>query len=330
MKLGNGAEQFLYDVSKPGQGRVFDDTDCKLGSIIGDWRQMGSIDVGLLGVPFDGGSNGPQGQKNGPDAIRGCLRGYNTYEAGLDVDVRDMKLADFGNVAVRQNEIPESHRRIELVLTEIIRNGVIPLVFGGDHGLSYPTAKALFNAVDGKVGVINFDSHLDFRKIHDGFISCGTPFRRLKEENDRNPLDLHNFVEIGMNGWQSQKEYRDEIIHGGGSIYSARDVHKRGIETVMEQALAQAADGTDAIWISFDIDGIDSASVVGTQCPNPGGLTAAEALEAVWMGAQHPKVRGMDIMEVLPDYDVRGATTLMASFLASQFIGGVAKRIYDL
>lgn len=330
MKFSKEIEELLFEPPKVGGGRTYDDSDFKVSRLIKDWRTMDKIDIGILGAPYDGTDFGLQGQKYGSDGIRMALMGHNTYEAGLDIDIQPLKLADFGNIFVHQNETIRTHQDIEKVVSEVIGKGVIPLIFGGDHGCSYPTIKALMNNISGKVGIINFDAHLDVRKIYDGFITSGTPFHRLVEEVDRNPLDMKNFVDIGINGWHATKEYHDFICDRGGRIISAREVHKRGIESVIEEALALACDGTDAIWLSFDIDGIDSASVVGCCSPSPGALTAAEALEAVWMISQNKKCMGMDILEVCPPADVRGATVEMAAYLASQFMGGVAKRLYNL
>ena len=330
MQLSKEAEALLFDPPKPGGGRTFDDSDFKVHRLIKNWRAMDRIDVGIVGTPYDGTDFGLQGQKFASDAIRKALWGHNTYEAGLDIDIQPLQLADFGNVLVYQNETIRSHDNMEKVITEIIGKGVIPLIFGGDHGCSYPNIKALMNNVKGKVGVINFDAHLDVRKTYDGFITSGTPFHRLVDEVERNPLDMKNFVDVGINGWHATKEYHDFICDRGGRIISAREVHKRGIEDVIEEALELACNGTDAIWLSFDIDGIDSASVVGCCSPSPGALTAAQALEAVWMISQHEKCMGMDILEVCPPADVRDATVEMAAYLSSQFLGGVAKRLYNL
>ena len=67
----------------------------------------------------------------------------------------------------------------------------------------------------------------------------------------------------------------------------------------------------------------------GTCAPNPGGLTGYEALEAVWQIGQHPKCRGMDILEVSPPLDVQGLTSLTASQLAMNFIGATKVRLQN-
>ena len=161
-----------------------------------------------------------------------------------------------------------------------------------------------------------------------GMISSGTPFRRLIEEPDRNPLLPKNLVEIGINGWLASKYYGDYCKEKGITVIPAREVHRRGIKDVVAEALEIASDRTEAIWISFDIDGLDLAYAPGTCAPNPGGLTSYQALEAIWLIGQHPLCKGMDLLEVAPPWDVQNITSIMAAALAMQFIGATKKRIY--
>ncbi len=327
MKLSAEANKLLLGAKKAGEVAAFDDADLKLVQILKDWREEDALDVGILGVPFDTGVFFRTGCRYGPDAIREQLFLFgNTYEPGYGVDISTAKIADFGNVKVNHQDIRETHASVETVLTDIIAGGVVPLVLGGDHSLTYPTVKALMNNVEGKVGVIMLDGHLDVRETKGGVISSGTPFRRLMEEPERNPMDPKNFVEIGINGWLAAKKYGDYCNEQGITVIPAREVHRRGYEDVIAQALEIAGNGTDAIWLSIDIDGLDSSVAPGTCAPNPGGLTSYEALEIVWQVANHPKCRGMDILEVSPPLDFNNITSIVATYLSMQFIGGIKNR----
>ena len=329
MKLSKEASKWLLDAKKAGENAAFDDSDLKLTDILQDWRQAEKLDMGILGIPFDSSVFFRTGCRYGPDVIRDTMAMYaNSYEAGYQVDISDLAISDFGNVNVNHQDVLETHRRVEEVVTEIIGNGVVPVIIGGDHGLTYPNVKALMNNTKGKVGVIMLDGHLDVRKTQDGVISSGTPFRRLIEEPDRNPLDPKNFVEIGINGWLASKDYGDYCKEQGITIFPARQVHERGYKEVIEEALEIAGNGTDAIWLSIDIDGLDSSVAPGTCAPNPGGLSAHQALEIVWTVANHPKAAGMDLLEVAPPLDFNNMTSLVASYLCMQFIGGIKNQKY--
>lgn len=305
-----------------------DTTTLSMADVLHPWQEIERADIGIIGIPFDTSVMARPGCRFGPTAIRNAMALSSTYEAGLDVDVAEgITITDFGNIDCVHTNVLETHRRIELVVSEIIGQGATPVVLGGDHGTSYPTIKSLINNVAGKIGVIMFDGHLDLRTDHHGEISSGTPFRRLMEEPASRPLDPHNLVEVGINGWLNAKVYRDYARSQGVTVIPARDVHRRGIDDVIAEAVERASAGTDAIWISFDIDGVELAHAPGTCAPNPGGLTAYEALEAVWQIGQHPKCRGIDILEVSPPLDVQGLTAITASQLAMNFIGATKQRL---
>jgi len=327
MRLSKEAEQYLIPVAKPGKW-VQDEYDVSLADILVDPQEDTKVDAALLGIPYDTSVMGRRGCKFGPKGIRDALIFCDLYDAGVDVDLStDFSVKDYGNVDVMQTDVLKTHRRVELIVEEIFKTGATPVIIGGDHSLAYPDIKALINSIDGKVGVINIDGHLDVRISHHGEISSGTPFRRLLEEPKERPLDPKNFVEFGINGWLNSRFYMDYCRDMGIRVMPAREIHKRGIEDAVTEALERAADGTDAIFLSIDIDGLDLSVAPGTCAPNAGGLMSWQALEAVWMIGQHPKTRGMDLLEVAPDLDSGGVTSIMAAGLIMNFLGATKKRL---
>ena len=326
MKLTAESEKLLIDVSKP-HNWVPDEYDVGMSDIMVDWRTAEKADAAIIGIPFDTAVLGRRGCRFGPDGVRRALVFSNVYEPGIDVDLSEgFSVTDFGNIDVMHTDVLETHRRVEQVLTDIFNTGTSPAIIGGDHSLAYPDIKALINSVEGAVGVIMIDGHLDVRMSHHGEVSSGTPFRRLLEEPER-PVRPQNMVEIGINGWLNSRFYRDYCRGKGITVLTARETHKRGIEDVVKQALDLASDGTDAIFLSIDIDGLDIGVAPGTCAPNPGGLTSYEALEAVWMIGQHPLCRGMELMEVAPALDVNDLTSVMASAMIMHFFGATKKRL---
>lgn len=327
MRLGKDAAKYLLEVGTPGKW-VKDEYDVSLKDIMIPPDSDKKADIALLGIPYDTSVMGRRGCKFGPKGVRDALVFSDLYDAGLDMDLStDFAVVDYGNVDVMQTDVLETHRRVELVVSEIYKTGATPVIIGGDHSLAYPDIKALINSIGGKVGVINIDGHLDVRVSHHGEISSGTPFRRLMEEPKERPLDPKNFVELGINGWLNSRFYMDYCRKQGIRVIPAREVHKRGIEDAVTEALERAGDGTDAIFLSIDIDGLDLSCAPGTCAPNAGGLLSYQALEAVWMIGQHPKARGMDILEVAPDLDSVGVTSIMASALVMNFLGATKKRL---
>ena len=325
MQVSKECEKLLMAVPRPGNW-VPDEYDVGIKDIMVDWKEAKAADVGIVGIPFDTAVMGRRGCRIGPDGVRSALVYSNVYEPGLDMDLsKGFVLTDFGNVDVMHTDVLKTHERVEKVVTEIFKTGVTPVIIGGDHSLAYPDIKSLINVVDGDIGVINIDGHMDVRISHHGEISSGTPFRRLLEQPER-PLKPKHFVEIGINGWLNSRFYRDYCREKGIRIISARETHQRGIEQVVEEALSIVTNGTKAFFLTVDIDGLDISVAPGTNAPNPGGLTAYQALEAVWTIGQHPLCRAMDLLEVAPPLDLGTLTSLMGAALILNFLGATKKR----
>lgn len=319
--LCSGIEPLLtpyagYDVG------VADEYDTNVGEIITDARDAAEADVGIVGIPFDTACvAGPRGSRLGPKAVRDELTHGTCYNPGLDVDIsRGIDVVDYGDVDVDQTDVLAAHGRVEQALTAITADGVVPVSIGGDHSLTYPTAKAMMNAVDGDVGVINIDAHHDVRHSHGGELSSGTPFRRLLED-DADQLAGENFVELGLSGWHNSKYYVDWVRDIGAEVVTARDVHQDGTEHAVERALDAATDGTAAVFVSVDIDVLDAGSAPGTCAPSPGGLHTHQLLELVYQLGRHDLIRGFDLHEVAPPLDADGVTAKAGAAVVTQFLG---------
>lgn len=326
MQIPKEAERLLIEAPRPSNW-VPDEYDVGLSDIMVDWREAEHADVGILGVPFDTAVMGRRGCRFGPESVRSSLVFSNVYDPSIDVDLSSgLIITDFGNIDVLQTDVLGTHDRIEQVMTVVFALGVTPVIIGGDHSITYPNVKSLINNTEGNVGVIMIDGHLDVRHSHHGEVSSGTPFRRIMEEPE-NPVLPRNLVQVGINGWLNSRYYMDYCREIGVTVIPARQVHRRGVDDVIIQALEIASDGTQAIFLSIDIDGLDMSIAPGTCAPNPGGLTAYEALEMVWQMGQHPLSKGLDVLEIAPSLDCGGVTSMMGAALIMHYLGATKKRL---
>ena len=91
------------------------------------------------------------------------------------------------------------------------------------------------------------------------------------------------------------------------------EIEERGAEAVIADAIAEALDGPDAIYLSVDIDVVDPGSAPGTGTPEPGGMLPRELLRAVRQIVGAVELAGMDIVEVSPPYDWAESTAMIAN-----------------
>jgi agmatinase len=310
---------------------IEDPYETNFAEMVDVYPDADAVDVGMYGIPFDTAAvAGARGSRMGPNGVRDKMSYWTCYNPELDIDISEgLDVVDFGDVDVTQTDVLAAHEEVEIVSTALTERDVIPVAIGGDHSLTYPAAKGLMNATDGNIGVINLDAHHDVRYSHGGELSSGTPFRRLLED-DSGKLNHKNFVELGLSGWHNSKYYVDWVRENGGTVIPAREIHFESITDIAERALAAATDGTDAVYLSVDIDVLEPGDAPGTSVPAPGGLRSYELLELVYQIGRNDLVQGFDLMEVAPPIErFDRITAMVASSILHQYFGAVKERNED-
>jgi formiminoglutamase len=95
---------------------------------------------------------------------------------------------------------------------------------------------------------------------------------------------------------------------------------------LVDGALAIAGAGTDAIYVTFDIDCFDQSYAPGTGASLPGGITPWQAYDALFQLGGDPRVRGFDLVEVDPSRDTGDITARLATKLILTLLAGYATR----
>eukprot|EP00873_Tetraselmis_striata_P001985 jgi/Tetstr1/422249/TSEL_013101.t1 len=260
-----------------------------------DVNLLGNYDVTCVGVPFDGGTTYRAGTRFGPQGIRRISALYTPYNYETSVDLREqMTLADTGDVFTIPANIEKSFDQISNAIAKIA-----------------VTSK--------KIGIIHVDRHADIQETDLDERMHTTPY--FHATNLPN-VDPKNLVQIGIGGWQVPRPAVENMVSRQTNIFTMNDIEELGIDKVAEMALARAWDGTDAVYLSYDIDSIEPAFVPGTGWPEPGGLLPREALKLVGLVAAEG-LCGMEIVEVSPPYDVSDITSLMALRLCVDVLGSM-------
>jgi formimidoylglutamase len=320
--LSSTIQELLIDPT-PLAAPVLDEYERPVAELIRPRAEIeGEPLASLVGVPFDTSILGRRGAKSGPMAVRSGLNSCLCYEPGLDVDLADApRVADYGDVDVKYTNVDETWDRVSDVVEALTALRRPLAIVGGDHGLSFPNIRGFTRAIEGRVGVILVDAHFDVRISHHGEKGSGVPFRYMLEELGDSVVGK-NFTEIGIGGWLNTKRYHDYLLEHDARIITAREIWKGNLTALIDEALDRAADGTDAIYLTFDIDAIEGATVGGTNVPAIGGLSPMEAFEIVWRFACHPKAVAMDVMEVSPAWDHSGLSERMGASLILHFLAG--------
>jgi agmatinase len=279
-----------------------------------------NADIAIIGAPVDMGVGNRPGARYGPRAIRQAdywpkpAKLSNLYHLSLEVfPLKEMNVVDFGDANCPPSSLEKSHEAIEKKVTEALDADAIPIVLGGDHSITLPSATAVAKKYGyGNVGMVHFDAHADTRESSYGdvLIGHGSPMRRLIESG---AIPGKNFVQIGLRGpWPppvDQKWMKDQ----GMRWHLMAEIEKKGFDEVLEMAISEALDGPDKLYISVDVDVMDPAFAPGTGTPEPGGISSLELLRAIREIVLSKGMVAMDVVEVAPIYDQPGDITAQAA-----------------
>ena len=286
-----------------------------------------AVDVAIVGAPFDDAVTHRSGARFGPRAIREAQYTSGAiHSLQLDIEPYDvLTVVDAGDANIVPSWIDRGHAMIYRKVREVAETGAIPIILGGDHSITWPAATAIAELRHpGSIGIVHFDAHADTANDSYGVLaSHGTPMRRLIESG---AVNGRNFVQVGLRGYWPPRKTFDWMRQQGLRWHLMREIEERGAEAVIADAIGEALDGPDAIYLSIDIDVIDPGLAPGTGTPEPGGMLTREVLRAIRQIVGAVQLAGMDIVEVSPPYDHAETTAMAANRAALEAISALAVR----
>jgi agmatinase len=266
------------------------------------------VDVAVMGVPFDTSVTNRVGARYGPPAIREQSIMTRTYNPTMKINVYNyISAVDYGDLPIVPGYIHETYAQIEEALKPVLDAGVVPILLGGDHGITLAHLRAVAKKY-GPVGLIQFDSHNDLWDQYWGVkYTHGTPFRRAIDEG---LIDTSRSSQVGLRG--SVYEPGDiEMGRGFGfQVFTMDEVWEFGFNHVLQKVKERAGEGP--CFLTFDIDFIDPAYAPATGTPEVGGPTTAQALQCI-RALDGVNFVGFDVVEVLPTYEGPGQITALAA-----------------
>lgn len=274
---------------------------------------------GILGFPWDGGASlGRPGARFAPQNIRDAYKWFeNRIENNqvYDVDKRELYtldkecIKDYGDIDIAAYSTEKTFENARNETLKMLEGNVFPFVLGGDHSISYPIIEALHEHVEGKIGIIQFDAHLDL--VDDspiqGRYSQSSQMRRAIELERISP---EHVVQIGVRSF-NYPWYEKYLKDIGVIQYTAREVHGRNPKQIVKEIIEEKLKDVDYIYLTFDMDVLEPGYAPGTGANEPGGLSVVQAFSM--LENLYEKVDVFDIAEVNPLYDVREITASIAA-----------------
>ncbi|MFB6210887.1 MAG: agmatinase family protein [Halobacteriales archaeon] len=289
---------------------------------------LDDVDAAVLGVPYDGAVSNRPGTRYGPEAIRrasawwaylsGYKGGLTNMRTGEQVDFGDLSIADCGDVPVFPMDRETTAESI-MAHVAVAAARTMPILLGGDHYCTYPAVKGFAQGGGhDTVGLVQIDAHTDTVESSAVFGSHfhGSSTHHIAESDFSG---YEHISQVGIRGYEGP-DFFEFAEAEGLNLFPMRAVNEQGIESVMNAAIAAAAEDCDAVYVTFDIDGVDPSVAPGTGTPCPGGLSADQALTIMELLGQSDAVGAVDLMEVAPRYDPTEGTERLASYLLTTFL----------
>jgi arginase len=296
--------------------------------------------VHLIGVPLDLGG-GRRGVDMGPSAFRIARiaervmsLGYSVVDKGdLETPIPEMRPPrDERKRYV--GEIAKVCQGLYATTLASLRAGATPVVLGGDHSLAAGSVAAAAAWARAKrrasIGLIWVDAHGDMNtpastpsgNVHGMPLAAllGPEPRELSRIGGVSPkVRPEQTVLVGVRNLDERE--KDLVRASRVHVFTMKDIDRRGMAAVAEEAARLAGADTAGIHVSFDMDVCDPMIAPGVGTPVQGGLNYREAHLLMEILADSGRLTSLDVVEVNPTLDVRNATAQLGTELALSALG---------
>lgn len=272
---------------------------------------MQAADIVVIGVPDESRSHAKRkGTSRAPDVLRIASNQSEFFERDgrliptcpMRGTLEGKRVFDAGNVG--------SKEELCKIVYYVVSAGKLPIIIGGDHSLTTETIKVA--SAGKKLSLLYFDAHPDF-------VSSVRNYYGSVLTDSSQSLNLRKSMLIGTRA--AEPEELENARKAGLKIVNPLDVAELGVKKVAQMMKARTAGSRT--YISVDLDCVDPGSAPGVSVPSPGGLSAVELIYLLNKVISGGNVVGIDIVELVPDYDLNGMTAMLAARILSECIGSV-------
>ena len=258
----------------------------------------------LYGAPFDSTTSVRPGARFGPSAIRHESFGLETYSPYQDADLTDCSVFDSGDLELCFGSAEAALQDIEGRAEEILTDGKLPLLLGGEHLVTLGAVRAALRHHP-ELHILHFDAHADLRDDYLGArLSHACVLRRCHELLGDGRI--HQFCRRSGD----REEFRFAKEH--------TDFHPFSFDG-LEQTVAALRAENAPVYLTVDLDCLDPSAFPGTGTPEAGGVSFLQLLAAIRTVCT-ARVIGADLNELAPALDASGVSTATACKVLRELI----------
>lgn len=249
-----------------------------------------SANIVMLGLPFDGTVSYRSGSRFAPEQIRLASWGLEEYSPIFDKELADVNFHDAGDLEFPLGNTYKSLEQIKDNVEDIYKDEKKVFGIGGEHLVTLPEIQAISKYID-NLAIVHFDAHTDLREEYLGEeMSHSAVIRHIS-----NIIGAENIKQIGIRSGMKEEwdfmQQHNTICHKYSDLDSIKDKN---------------------IFVTVDLDCLDTSIMPGTGTPEPGGMSFNELIG--WFKyLKDFNIIGADVVELAPDYDTSGASTAVAT-----------------
>ena len=258
------------------------------GGLPDEHSQYATSRAVIFPVPLERTTSYEHGTRNGPAAILAASRNMELYDEELELEpYKEIGIHTLPAIDTADGTLDEVITEIFTAQLGLLEDDKFTVALGGEHSLTPPlvsaTAKKFKN-----LSVLQIDAHADLRDEYQGNpASHACAMRRV--------VEVCPAVQVGIRSLSVEEA--QAIPHLRTSVYWARDIARAPMKSWIAKVLA---DLSPNVYLTIDLDGFDPAFVPATGTPEPGGLDWMQVTSLIRAVADHKKIVGMDVVELLP------------------------------
>lgn len=258
----------------------------------------------IFGAPFDSTTSFRPGTRFGSQAIRNESYGLETYSPYQKNDLTDFKIFDSGDLELPIGDTARVLYQIEDRAGEILRDGKLPFMIGGEHLVTLGSVRAAAKKYP-DLCIVHFDAHADLRQDYLGVeLSHACVLRRCWElvGDDR-------IFQFGIRSGD-----REEFLWAEKGHVNMHPFDLKGLSQAVDRISGKP------VYFTLDLDVLDPSVFPGTGTPEAGGVTFLELLQAVLLVCGKCRVIACDVNELCPPFDQSGVSTATAGKIVREML----------
>ncbi|WP_302821654.1 formimidoylglutamase [Fusobacterium ulcerans] len=286
-----------------------EDIDLRIWQIVKPFDDV-SKEYGICFVGYDTDdgikrNQGRIGAEKGSNAIRKAIQSFPIVE--------NLKIYDYQNL--KNKVLEEAQKEYSLKISNVIKKGIFPIGLGGGHDIAFASYSGIRKAYpDKKIGIVNFDTHLDMRPYDSGATS-GTSFKQI--------LDGDKNIKYSIVGFKKQGNTKRLI--DTAKNYNVLILDEEDDEKFINDELKKYLADADILYVTFCMDVFNASDAPGVSAPTIMGLDPKKGKRILRKIMDTGKVVCIDFAEVNPEYDIDSRTAKLAGSLIYDIMNNLTK-----